>query len=148
MEQSRPNYWWLYQLLGDFWGGADIDDMWPLYIDTKTDDERVCKEKLIKPVILPHFERWNEISQQETKFSLRYFLSIPGEGLKDRKQIDFKRLLESALVPFPIPSDPRQFFKWIWEVLFPAEDYRLEQPEQYLEKNDLDDLNKEFRMRS
>jgi hypothetical protein len=33
----------------------------------------------------------------------------------------FKAIFESRLPPFYLPSDARQFFVWMWEVLFPDE---------------------------
>jgi hypothetical protein len=61
--------------------------------------------------------------------SFRYFLSKQGT--------DFGRLYDSCLLPIASPSNPRQFFVWLWEDLFGKEPFRLEDLSQFQENNDL-----------
>ncbi|HID23056.1 MAG TPA: hypothetical protein EYP14_11735, partial [Planctomycetaceae bacterium] len=111
------NRWFIDAPLDPFVGGADDDIRLERWGDIDPNDEELVREELIRKVIKPYFERFDPASQEKVKLAMRYCLSDP--------TFDFERVLAAGLVPFDIPRDSRKFFLWIWEELFPAEDYHL-----------------------
>jgi hypothetical protein len=85
---------------------------------------------LIRQFIKPTFEALTNESQKACKDSLRYFLTTG--------HAPFDAIL-SAQQEFPIdpPGDPKDFFIWIWEELFPNEDFKVEDVQGWSVENNL-----------
>lgn len=89
--------------------------------------------QVIREYLKPEFESFDPVSRTTAKESLRYALNKSG--------IPWDDLFHSAQPPFGPPDDPRQFFIWLWEELFPGESYFLESLAGYEEHNDLEATN-------
>lgn len=79
-------------------------------------------EELVKSVferhIRPYFQCAPRESQDNCKMSLKYFLT--------KGDAPFHQIINNQYEsPMNSPTDPRAFFVWLWEVLFPGEDYHL-----------------------
>jgi hypothetical protein len=83
-----------------------------------------------------YFERTSDTYKKSLKRTLSYYLTT--------NRIDFDRLYDNRLVAFEPPADPRDFFLWIWQILFPGEDYRIEDVENYSETEDINEPNSYF----
>jgi hypothetical protein len=92
--------------------------------DVKSGDDAESISEIIRCFVRPEFELLTAQSQEDCKNSLRYFLST--------KNAPFRKILsDQQESPIGLPTDPSQFFIWIWDVLFPGEDYQIENPEQW-----------------
>ena len=120
----------LNDLLGPLGGTADLDDAVFRYRDINSDDEQVIKE-IISESIKPYFDARSKGYQDSVKLNLSYYLST--------KKIDFGRLYDSCLIAFDHSSKPVNFFIWIWEVLFPNEDYYVIDDGSYIEVEDINE---------
>ena len=140
-EENVVSNWWLFKILAEFWGSGDIDSMWEDYRDVDINDEISVKERVIQPVMLPYFERWNEEARVEAKRTLQYFLTADDNRTEKLERVDFGEVLDRALFMFE-PREPRKVYEWIWEVFFPGEDYRLEHPEKCIVDRRIEVLQK------
>ncbi len=81
-------------------------------------------EKLVKRVfekhIRPYFQGIPQQSQDNCKMNLKYFLTTGDAPFHDIINDQYESPLDS-------PLDPKSFFVWLWEVLFPGEDFHLSQ---------------------
>jgi hypothetical protein len=107
----------LDDFLGRLTGLADDDEETLKYRPLNRNCRQAVKE-VIKERILPEFQSFTPLMQEASKLCLKYYLSKPG--------FRFDRVYESLLLPFDHPDDARDFFVWIWEVLFDGEDYHTE----------------------
>ena len=102
-------------------------------------DDEVAVRKVIRAYIVPNFHMFTEDSQQKCKQSLSYFLttgdapffrSFAELALADSplRERDLALTDPFANLPeFPLAvDDPMQFFKWLWDELFPGEDYHVQ----------------------
>jgi len=124
-----PNYHYLSHLIGP--------------LNTVTDEEASCVtsnededaiRQIIRLLIRPDFESLADESQKACKNSLRYFLTTGSAPF-------CKILDEQQEWPIEPPKDPKLFFIWIWEELFPGEDYRIDNLESWKECNDISKVN-------
>jgi hypothetical protein len=131
---STVNKYMLEDLISPIGGTADIDDERSMrFMNTNGDDENAVK-RIMEEEIKPYFQRISPPHQSSIKRSLSYFLTT------DRA--DFEFLYNSCLIALKLPSEPRDFFLWIWEVLFPDEDYRLKNPKDFEEVDDIYEADK------
>ena len=82
------------------------------------DDESAMRE-VFRQHIVPYFNRAPQEIRDGWRDSLRYFLTagtIPISRVLDQQQ-------ES---PLHTPSNPEQFFAWIWDEVFPGKSYELD----------------------
>jgi hypothetical protein len=87
-------------------------------------DDAVSIRKLISQYVCPGFDLLADQSQEDCKNALRYFLTT--------KTAPFESILDDQQEwPIESPSEPSLFFIWIWDELFPGQDYRLENLEQW-----------------
>lgn len=114
-------------------GTADFDDDRTEML-SKIDGNN---EKVVKSIILseikPYYESRNDAYKASAKRSLSYFLTT--------NTINFGRIYDSCLIAFDHPTDPKLFFLWVWEILFPNESYVIEDIEQYIEIDDINEPN-------
>jgi hypothetical protein len=126
------NQYMVGDLLNPLGGSADIDEKIYQYQNVDSNDEEQIK-KIILENIKPHFENQSELYKSSAKRSLSYFLTT--------NRIDFGYIYDNCLIAFDHPKDSRLFFLWVWEVLFPFEDYNIEDVKKYSEIEDINEAN-------
>lgn len=109
-------------------GGADDDEITQKYYDVDSNDEIIMKA-IIKSALKPEFEKNSLPFKEALKKTLSYYLTT--------NKIDFGRVFDSNLLPFDSPTNPKDFFIWIWEIFFGEEDYVMKDAKDYVENNDL-----------
>ena len=130
MIEVNPYY--LHAMLGPFAGLADDDEAVIKYGAINPNDEYEIKN-LIRTSLKPNFKCFNEQSQQLSKQTLQYYLSKP--------TYNFERVFDSLLPPFDHPDEARNFFLWVWDELFPEENYRVKDITAYVEIIDINASN-------
>ena len=121
------NPYFLHTLLEPITGLADDDSSVQAYAELNPNDESQMRA-LIREVIVPHAFSLSGSMTERVKLAYRFYLSKP--------DANFERVFYSNLPPFDAPNDPRQFFLWIWDECFSGEDFRLANPEDYIENPD------------
>lgn len=111
-------------------GGADSDSQYELYKNVDVNDENQIK-KIISETIKPEFDSKPLEFKEIAKRTLSYYLTTD--------KIEFGGVYDSNLIAFDHPDNPKNFFIWIWEVLFGNESYRMEDWQNYIEVNDYDE---------
>jgi hypothetical protein len=129
MKHVNPNFF--SNMLGPLVGMADGDD--DEYQNLNPNSEEEVK-KIIIDVLKPNFEEFSQEKKEKCKRTLSYYLTT--------SKIDFDGIFASNLLPFEPPTEPRLFFIWLWEVLFEDEDYLMENPDQFVERNDIYEPNR------
>ena len=122
---TSVNYWHLFFLLTDLMDEeVEHDPVLPL-----DDNDKAGTKELFGRHLLPiHRERPAHI-EKKVKDSLRYFLTTrkaPLENLLDNLQDR----------PIGVPDDPYALLEWLWEVLYPGEDFRIADLSGFVERND------------
>jgi hypothetical protein len=126
MRTVNPYYIAAY--LGGLVGGADDDELAAKYDELDSNDSLAVKQ-VIEHELKDHFSQQTpSISVGVAKLSLQYYLTKGG--------VDWRRMFDSHLIPFNAPSDPRDFFVWIWEVFYPGESHLLPDTEDIIEVKD------------
>lgn len=127
------NHYFLGDFVDPFAGLADGEEEDQININPEDED---AYKKLIVSVLRPHFLSLPKIIQEKCKITLSYYLTT--------NQIDFNADIFSLfMLPFSPPTNPKDFFVWLWEELFPNEDYILQDPDKYKE---VDDINERRRL--
>ena len=102
-------------------------------------EDEIAIREVIRAYIVPDFHKLTEDSQQRCKQSLSYFLTT-GDTPFARSfadlalagslvtNTDWRSVNPFAEYPeFPLAvDDPFVFFKWLWDELFPGEDYHVQ----------------------
>jgi hypothetical protein len=115
---NKINLQFLDDVLGPLIGGADDDEQIERYRNFDSKNEYLVKD-IIAKTIKPRFDQRSDLYKNAVKKALAYSL------LTD--SVDFERVYDSNLIAFNAPSNPRDFFFWIWEVLFFEEPVALEE---------------------
>lgn len=124
MREVNPYF--LDDILSPLAGGADFDELMYLqHLDANNEQE--IKE-ILKEFLGPYFEGLSDIYKAKFKLSLAFYLKNP--------KVDFESIIDSYLLPFNTPSQPINLFIWLWDLLFPNEDYFLISTEGIIEKKD------------
>ncbi len=126
------NWYMLNDILNPLGGSADIDEMVYIYQDVDSNNEVEIKQ-IIFEKIKPYFEKKTEAYKISIKRSLSFFLTT--------NKINFGKIYDSCLIAFDHPDEARNFFLWIWEILFPNEDYHIGSTENYKEIENIDEPN-------
>jgi hypothetical protein len=92
------------------------------------DDERGIRQ-VIRSRIVREFTSLDDETQLACKNSLRYFLTTGNAPFDNILADQQEWAIESS-------TDPKQFFIWVWQELFPSEDYRLTDTASWTERND------------
>lgn len=129
------NLYMLNDILNPLGGSADVDEKSYLYENLDNNDEAAVKEVISKE-IGSYYKTTSLAYRDSLKRSLAYFLIT--------KKIDFGRLYDSCLIAFDHPKNPRDFFLWIWETLFPDEPYDGMDVGEYTEVDDVSEPVKYF----
>lgn len=83
-----------------------------------SDDEQGFRE-VIRRFVKPYVYSFDEDSIGLCKDSLRYYLNTNSISFEDV----FSNLQDA---PIPYANNDRDFFVWVWEELFPNEDFKIE----------------------
>lgn len=129
------NWYMLNDILNPIGGTADIDEDIFRYRNVNGNVEDVVKGIITKE-IKPYYGDAPNSYKESLKRSLAYFLTT--------ERIDFGRLYDSCLIAFDHPENPKLFFRWIWDVLFPGENYHIEKIEMYVEVEDINEPRNYF----
>jgi len=113
---KEVNCWYVHALLSPLVGLADDDESVVRY-STLNPNEASEVKQVIRSILKPYFERYDQKSMDKARDSLSYYLS--------KDNTDFDRIFYSNLLPFNAPDDPRTFFVWLWDELFGASDYQI-----------------------
>jgi hypothetical protein len=119
-------------LLAPLGGSADIDEKIYQYQNVDSNNETEIK-RIISENIKPDYEGQSGAYRASAKRSLSYFLTT--------NRINYGYIYDSCLIAFDHPTDARVFFVWIWEVLFPGEDYHIDDVKNYSEIDDVNEGN-------
>lgn len=109
-------------ILGPIGGTADYDSGWDKFKNVDGSNEKEVK-KIISDEIKPFFESANSGYKIDLKNTFAYYLTTCS--------LDFEDQYEGCLIAFAPPSDARDFFIWIWEVLFPLDRIEIDPLETY-----------------
>ena len=125
----------LNDLLNPLGGTGDNNEEILKYKNFDSNDETKSK-LIISEKIKPYYDNSPALYKNAVKRALSYFLTT--------NRINFGRLYDSCLIAFDHPADARDFFLWIWEILFPNEDYRIKDIENYKEIEDINELKRYY----
>jgi hypothetical protein len=126
------NEYMVRDLLTPLGGSGDLDEQIHLYRNIDNNNETEIK-KIISNTIKPYFKKQTEEYQASAKRSLSYFLTT--------NRLDYGYVYDSCLIAFDHPDDARDFFLWIWEVLFPIENHTMTDIKKYTEIDDINEGN-------
>jgi hypothetical protein len=112
MNTANPNYLtWIVGALNTV-----TDDEANLV--NSPDDENGTR-RIIRLLIKPDFEGLRPEAQQQLKDSLRYYLTT--------EEADFYDILDLQYEwPIEPPTNAKDFFLWIWDELFPNQDFTVD----------------------
>jgi len=110
-------------------GEADDDEMVKKYWDLNPNNESAVKS-IVRSRLLPEYNNRSLLFRDKIKMALSYALSS-GKNLGGE--------FDSNLLPFDHPDDPNLFYKWIWEVFFPDENFELSNIDDFEEVEDLNE---------
>lgn len=127
------NEYMVRDLLCPLSGTADKDIQIQMYNNIDSNNENQIKN-IITETIKPFYEKQNEEYKASAKRSLSYFLTT--------NRINYGYIFDSCLIAFDHPIDARDFFVWIWEILFSHESYYLPDIKNYIEIDDINEGNK------
>ena len=115
-------HWDLLITLGSVEGVPD-EEQQKIYESGKAYTEAVLRD-VFRRIVKPEFDGWRTDDRARCKDSFRYFLTT--------KDAPFARICATLQEsPFPTPPDPYQLFVWLWEELFPGEDFHIDNPEEW-----------------
>ena len=123
-------------LISPLGGSADMDDEKSLKWVRIDGNNKVEVKKIILDEIKPFYDSRSEEHKNSMKRSLSYFLTA--------NQVDFGELYDSCLIAFDHPKNARDFFLWIWETLFPIEDFSITDISNYIEMDDINESGRYY----
>ena len=110
------------EILGPFVGLGD-DDHSPFRAVDPSDKLQI--QAMLRTAVRPHFDNLPAERQFAVKLSLSHFLTITHDASA------FERPLDCILASGLCTPNPRDFFFWLWEELFPGESSELAERERY-----------------
>lgn len=120
--KKTVNPYLIESLLFPLAGEADDDERTDYFSGFDVNNE-VEMRKIIEKYLLPEFKEASSIYQEQAKQSLAYFLTT--------ESIDFKRIIQSLLLPFDPSHHGKKWFIWIWEIFFRNDNYHISDVSQY-----------------
>lgn len=120
MKQVNKHF--LNYIITPLIGSADDDEMVDQYSDLDPNNESAVKAVLDQTVKADFFSRSENFIAQ-SKLALSYYLTTD--------KIDFGLFFNSLLIAFDHPDNPKDFFVWVWQVLFGEEKYVLKDWKEY-----------------
>lgn len=131
------NPFFLDVLLGPITGLADDDEAVQHYEKIELCSEEQYKA-VIRDILVTPYNGLDEEKKEKAKLALSYYLS--------RQEVDFQRVFDSCLPPFDPPPHARDFFAWLWDVLFPNESFLVSDSETYRVVADIHEPNRPARL--
>jgi hypothetical protein len=125
---KTANQQFLTEILNPLTGMADDDQMVASFRNLEVNNPSEIK-KVLCQTILPEFNKRPEAYQSAAKSSLSYYLTSGNA--------DFEGVFYSALLPFRAPDNIKQFFVWVWEILWEEEDYKVLDVTSFKETDDI-----------
>lgn len=119
------NKYFLDDIVSPLAGGVDFDEF--QYLHSLDSNGDIQMKAVIREHLLPYFEDSTPDYKAKFRVSLAYYLN--------KNKIDFERLFESNLLPMAPPDTPIIFFVWVWEVLFPTEEFSAIPIDNCIENN-------------
>lgn len=89
---------------------------------------------LMQKYLVPNYNRWPEKFKTRVKQALMFFLSTTESG-----EFDYQGIIDA--MPFDVPKNPRQLILWAWEVLYPGEDFHIDDLSKYTVNNKIWECN-------
>lgn len=129
---KQVNKYMLSNLLAPLGGTADIDEEINNYRDFDNNNEILVKQVIVNE-IKPYYNMQSDLYKESAKRSLAYFLTT--------NKISYGDLYDNCLIAFDHPKVPRDFFLWMWEVLFPFEEFYIHNTENYIEIENPNEAN-------
>ena len=137
MKQVNP--WFLDDLMSPISGLADDDDAVMYYRQMNVDSEEKFRA-IIREKFVVYYYALDEQKQEKAKLALSFYLSKP--------EFNFESVFDACLPPFDPPKDARDFFVWLWEELFPGENYVISDLKSYKIVPDIYEPNRPTKKRS
>lgn len=119
---NKVNMLFLDDVLSPLTGGADDDEQIDLYNGLDVNNESLIKGIILK-TIKPEFSNKSLSYQIEVRKALAFALLSTN--------INFDRIFNRNLIAFEHPTESRDFFVWIWEILFDKQRINLEDISDY-----------------
>lgn len=120
------NYYVLESLLGRLECVSPAEEQRILAVDA---DDEIAVREVFRNHLVPDFQQFTEDSQLKCKESLSYFLTT--------KSAPFEEILDGLQeVPLGPPSDPITLFRWLWDELFPGQDFQIDASQGWIVEND------------
>lgn len=124
-------------------GGADDDELAERFRGFNANDE-VATKAAIAHDVLPDYVLYSDRAKTKAKYALAYVLTVTDGRYPELasaakrvwRQLDLRDMFPALLFPFDGPADLRNLLLWTWEVLFPGEDYLLQEPQTNFVNND------------
>lgn len=127
------NMFILENLIAPLGGTADMDDEKATALREVDGNNESDVKNVLYQEIKPYYDSRSNDHKISIKRSLSYYLTTD--------KVDFGRMYDSVLIAFGHPTNPKDFFIWIWEILFPKEKYNLDNLNQYIEIEDINEAN-------
>jgi hypothetical protein len=89
---------------------------------------------VFRELLVPYFRRFDSISVTLAKDTLAYYLSRP--------DYDFSVAVDNAMLPMTTPHDPRSWFVWLSQELFPGQHHLLEDVDRVIVNTDVHETNR------
>lgn len=121
------NMWHIADLLGPLTSVGPVRE-WER-IAAIADADKPALRSVFAEHLVPVYARLRPHGQTSVWQSLRYFLNARPAGMVD---------MMAALQDMPLAGmdDPYQMLEALWEVLYPTEDWRLDDLSMFVERND------------
>jgi len=131
-QARRIDTYYLHGIFLPLYQAGDLEDVREDYqkIDPNLDHRVV---EMLAADILPAFQEWDEEDRRGAQLALSYYLTLSERDPALGHEI-FDAQLGHYNLPIRDPENPRDLFLCTWEVLFPGEDYHLEDPGTCVEK--------------
>jgi hypothetical protein len=134
--KSIVSIWHLIQLLA--WAGEDTNAGDEHFLENLDGNDELRMRLMIRKTVLKMFKAYTSESKNMLKESFRYFLTTD--------DMDFRKAFETFNPPYDPPNDnPKKFFEWIWQELFPGEDWRLDDTSNYTVDNEVNTYPQPYR---
>ncbi len=121
------NKYFIADILSPLQGlGDSNDESLPYYHINPGKKEQVVE--MLANLVRPDFLNKTELIKKKSKLALSYYLTTD--------KLDFQSFYNSYLYTHPPPLNAKDYYIWLWEVLFGNESYILGDADEYVEKND------------
>lgn len=107
----------------------EVDELYEI----DANNEAEVKENF-RRFLVPEFDNYELKIKQRLKEALKYLLCFGDEE-------SFQLVKNMNEPPFNFPNPSKQYFIWLWEVLFDDESYKIENIDEYVVNNKFGTIN-------